>query len=332
MSDQALLDVAAPWHEGERTLQRSVGLVERMDDIGRRVIRSTLPEQHRAFYPLLPFIVMGTVDAGGDVWATIRAGVPGFIQSPDPRHLDIRSRRDPADPAEAGLNDGDAVGLLGIELTSRRRNRANGTVRRRDAAGFTVEVAQTFGNCPQYIQKRDVMFTRDPFKLSTDDVSRQNTLDDRARSIIKSADTFFVASYDDEDGIRHVDVSHRGGNTGFVRVGEDGVLTIPDFSGNRFFNTLGNFLVNPKAGLVFVDFSTGDLLQMTGDTEVMLESPDIAAFEGAERLWRFTPRRVIFRPRGLPMKWSFEPGGWSPRSLETGNWADAERRIEAARR
>src|SRR3546814_14766932 len=66
------------------------------------------------------------------------------------------------------------------------------------------------------------------------------------------------------------DVSHRGGRPGFVRVTEDdgrSVLTIPDFSGNQFFNTLGNIAINPRAGLLFVDFATGDLLTLTGRSE-----------------------------------------------------------------
>ncbi|MGO7969101.1 flavin-nucleotide-binding protein, partial [Rhizobium ruizarguesonis] len=86
-----------------------------------------------------------------------------------------------------------------------------------------------------------------PFRpLKGGDLRRiQQHLDDRARQMVEGADTFLVASYVDRDnGERQVDVSHRGGNAGFVHIGADGVLTIPDFPGNRFFNTLGNFLVN----------------------------------------------------------------------------------------
>ena len=123
------------------------------------------------------------------------------------------------------------------------------------------------------------------------------------------ADTFFVATYADlAHGERQADVSHRGGKPGFVRIGGDGVLTIPDFAGNLFFNTLGNILANGKAGLVFADFETGGLLQLTGDAEVILEAPELAAFEGAERLWRFTPRRIIRRPGALPAALGFTCG------------------------
>jgi hypothetical protein len=154
-------------------------------------------------------------------------------------------------------------------------------------------------------------------------------LDDKARQLIAAADSFYVASYVERDGVRQVDASHRGGKPGFVRIGNDGTLTIPDFSGNLFFNTLGNFLLNPRAGLVFVDFRNGDLLQMSGRAEVILEGPEIAAFTGAERLWRFTPQRVVRRPAALPLRWADTEGGASPDLLFTGNWADTVARLKA---
>ncbi|MEK1863949.1 MAG: pyridoxamine 5'-phosphate oxidase family protein [Rhizobium leguminosarum] len=307
MLEQTEQDAPSPWHEGELAIQRSVGVVERMDGPGRNFVRKAMPEQHRAFFPMLPFVVLGAVDAKGDVWATVRAERPGFMASPEPEILEVGLPRDPADPADAGMEDGDAIAMLGIQLETRRRNRLNGVIRRTDAKGFDVRVGQSFGNCPQYIQPRSAAFVRDPDMPTATQPLHSGQLDDRALGMVEGADTFFVASYVDRDnGERQVDVSHRGGNAGFVRVGADGVLTIPDFAGNRFFNTLGNILVNSKAGLVFVDFETGDMLQMTGNAEVLLDSPDIATFQGAERLWRFTPEKIVLRPDALPLRWRKE--------------------------
>ncbi|AXA42019.1 pyridoxamine 5'-phosphate oxidase family protein [Rhizobium leguminosarum] len=307
MLEQTEQDAPSPWHEGELAIQRSVGVVERMDGPGRNFVRKAMPEQHRAFFPMLPFVVLGAVDAKGDVWATIRAERPGFMASPEPEILEVGLPRDPADPADAGMEDGDAIAMLGIQLETRRRNRLNGVIRRTDAKGFDVRVGQSFGNCPQYIQPRSAAFVRDPDMPTATQPLHSGQLDDRALGMVEGADTFFVASYVDRaNGERQVDVSHRGGNAGFVRVGADGVLTIPDFAGNRFFNTLGNILVNSKAGLVFVDFETGDMLQMTGNAEVLLDSPDIATFQGAERLWRFTPEKIVLRPDALPLRWRKE--------------------------
>jgi len=324
----------SPWHEGELALQRSVGVAERMDEVGRRIIRDYLLDQHRDFYPLLPFVVLGTVDAAGDAWATLRAGRPGFLQAPDEKRLHLAIAPDTGDPAEAGMADGEAIGLLGIDLHTRRRNRLNGKVHRSDGAGFDLLVEQSYGNCPQYIQRRDFSISRDPATPSGTAPQILDALDDHARAMIAAADTFFVASYVDGDRAgtgtgRQVDVSHRGGRAGFVRIGADGVLTIPDFAGNLLFNTLGNILVNPKAGLSFADFATGDLLQLTGDAEVILASPEIAAFQGAERLWRFKPRRILYRPDALPLRWSFNDDGWSPNALMTGSWDEAASRLQA---
>jgi len=293
--------VAAPWHEGEIALQRSIGFDEPLAEIGLKVVRDHLTEQHRSFFPLLSFAVLGAVDGEGDVWATVRAGRPGFLSSPDPFRLDLAIPPDPYDPAEAGLKEGEPAALLGIDLTTRRRNRLNGPVRDRTGRGFSLEVGQSFGNCPKYITLRSPV---QPGEEGLDPPERFESLDAEARALIGAADTFFVASSAPGwDGARQVDVSHRGGEAGFIRIAADGELIIPDYAGNRFFNTLGNFKINPRAGLVFIDFATGDLLQMTGSTELDLDSAEIASLPRAERLWRFRPRQIVRRRGGLPLRW-----------------------------
>ncbi|MBB2964036.1 pyridoxamine 5'-phosphate oxidase family protein [Methylobacterium sp. R2-1] len=303
MSTQAAAS-SSPWHRGEVAIQEHVGIAGRMAELGPRVIRDHLNEQHRAFFPLLPFAVLGSVDQEGNPWATLREEAPGFLHAPDPFHLRVEGLRDPDDPAEAGLEDGQGVAVLGIELATRRRNRLNGQIERRGAEGFAVRVEQSFGNCPQYIRSRhkvgsDLPRETRPRPLVSD------RLGAAARAVVAAAETFFVASaVEAADGRRQIDVSHRGGPAGFVRVGADGRLTIPDYSGNRFFNTLGNMLENPRAGLVFPDFVTGDLLQMSGRTEVVLDPAEDERIDGAERLWRFMPEQVVFRARALRLRFA----------------------------
>lgn len=321
----------SPWHSGELELQRHAGVAERMDDVGRRNVRAFMPEQHRAFFPQLPMIVLGAVAPDGEVWATLVAGKPGFLSSPSPLELVADGMPAPDDPARSGIAEGKSIGLLGIELHTRRRNRLNGVVTRADANGFALGVRESFGNCPQYIQLRDFEFERDPRVYSSEAAIESSQLEGAALEMVRDADTFFVASYvDGADGVRKVDVSHRGGKPGFVRIGEDGVLTVPDFAGNLFFSTLGNFRVNPKAGLVFADFETGDLVQIIGIPEVVLDSPEIAAFQGAERLWRIKPTRVLYRRAALPMHWTMRQEGWSPNALMTGDWRAVAKRLQAA--
>lgn len=319
--------LASPWHAGEKQLQQRAGVAERMETFGRKVIRDHMPEQHRVFYRQLPFVLLGSVDAEGRPWASILEGTPGFAHSPDPRLLQLDSPLQPGDPASAALCAGAAVGLLGIELHTRRRNRLNGRIRQAGAAGLSIEVEQAFGNCPQYIQLRQFEFSGSEAPAALPATEHANALDDAARALITGADTCFVASYiEHQDGSRSVDVSHRGGQAGFVRV-EGDCLTLPDFAGNLHFNTLGNLLLNPRAGLLFIDFATGELLQLSGSTKLILEGPEIQAFQGAERLWQLQVERLVRRPGALKLRWQFQ--GYSPNSLLTGNWTEAAARQAA---
>ncbi|MEO8444423.1 MAG: pyridoxamine 5'-phosphate oxidase family protein [Gammaproteobacteria bacterium] len=325
------MTAASPWHTGERRLQQQAGVAERMATFGTKVIRDHLPEQHRAFYRQLPFLVIGAVDAGGSPWATVLEGEPGFLASPDAGTLRVDAQPVAGDPAVSGFSPGAGVGLLGIDLDSRRRNRLNGRITARDGGGFTVGVAQAFGNCPQYIQARTVSHPRRPGRPTTAPPERVTGLDDEARALIARADTFFVASYASTPGLgterdsgNAVDVSHRGGRPGFIRVDGD-VLTIPDFAGNLHFNTLGNLLVNPRAGLVFIDFDTGDLLQLSGTTELVLDGDEVRSFQGAQRLWRLRVQDRVRRPGALALRWSF--GAFSPRLESTGTWPESRKEL-----
>lgn len=290
----------SPWHRGERLMQQRVGVAEQMEAHGSRMIRDFLTEQHRAFFPLLPFIAVGSVDARGAPWAGLIEGVPGFINSPDDKTLHIGAPSDRDDPATAGIAVGAAVGLLGIQLHTRRRNRLNGIVTARGEAGLTVRVVQSFGNCPRYIRPREVSFAPDSAPRRRGIVGLFRGLDDEARRAIASAETCFVASYVDE-GRRAIDVSHRGGPAGFIGVSGD-VLSIPDYNGNRHFNTLGNLLLNPRAGLLFVDFASGDVLQLSGTTEIVFEGPEVQAVPDAERLWRFRIEQTVRRRGALALR------------------------------
>lgn len=317
------------WHAGEQRLQAHVGVAERMEQHGRKVVRDYMPDQHRQFYAQLPYIVIGAVDEQGWPWASALDDHAGFIASPDPRLLTISRLPDLDDPLSRGFKPGAALGMLGIELHTRRRNRINGRIGELDADGFSVEVEHAFGNCPQYIQLRQLKQASRSAPVDRPEPAPMSELDDAAIATVRAADTFFVASYVDLDGDprrRQVDVSHRGGQAGFVRV-EGNVLTIPDFAGNLHFNTLGNFVLNPRAGLLFIDFDSGDVLQLIGNVEIILEGPQIAAFQGAERLWQVTVHAVVRRTAALRSRWTLE--GYSPNSLMTGNWQQAATRLKA---
>ncbi|MEK6421335.1 MAG: pyridoxamine 5'-phosphate oxidase family protein [Burkholderia gladioli] len=295
----------SPFHAGELAVQRRAGVSEFADAAGRVSIRAFMPDQHRTFYAQLPWFVVGGVDRDGQPWATLRAGEPGFIDSPDPRTLRLQGGALRDDPLAEAWQPGAPFGGLGIELPTRRRNRVNGTVAAIDGTTLSIAVKQSFGNCPKYIQRR----TPEPVALPhpAPPLRHADALGEAERELIARADTFFVASanLDAEARVaRGVDVSHRGGAPGFVRVDDARTLTVPDYAGNRFFNTLGNFASNPRAGLLFIDFACGDLLYMAAEAEIVWDGPDLAAFEGAQRLVRYRLREVRRSEAALPFRWS----------------------------
>ena len=313
---------SSAWHEGERGLQARAGVLERMAMFGSRVMRDHMPEQHRSFFAQLPFLVVGSLDASRQPWASVLAAPAGFAHSPDDRHLRVDAGAAADDPLASALRPGASVALLGIEPHTRRRNRMNGVVDRVDACGFSVEVRQSFGNCPRYIQAREPVYVGDAAHAPRG-VQRAQGLDAVSRRMVEAADTFFIATAhpsaaDDRSPSQGVDVSHRGGRPGFVRVRGEGTLTVPDFAGNAFFNTLGNIAVLPRAGLLFIDFETGDLLQLAVSAEVIWEGAELAAFEGAERLLRLQVLSALRHPAALPLRWgAAEP---SPFLGATGRW------------
>jgi len=317
---------ASPFHQGEHDLQARVGLRDAVEAMGRQAIRDYMPEQHREFYAQLPFIIVGSVDDHGWPWASMLHGNPGFVRSPDSRALDIAAMPFPGDPLADGIAVERRLGLLGIELSTRRRNRVNVRVAAHTDTSLTLAVDQSFGNCPQYIQRRRIeMQAHGESQRPTTQSVRLEQLDDNAQALIRRADTFFVASYvaaQNGSPAAGVDVSHRGGKAGFVRV-EGNTLTIPDYSGNNFFNTLGNFSINPKAGLLFPDFDSGELLLLTGRVEILWEdAPQVRAFDGAERAWQFTLDHGVRIRAALPFRGVFED--YAKTSLATGDWAQAD--------
>jgi len=310
---------ASPFHPAELALQERVGRRKMLATPARRSIRDHLIPQHREFFQQLPFVVAGSIDAAGQPWASIVSGTPGFAHSPDHKHLRVDATPHPDDPLATNLALGSPVALLGIELATRRRNRLNGSVSAKDASGWTVAVTQSYGNCPQYIQSRDLHFVD---SVSSPRAVKSDRLSAADKSLITRADTFFIASSNPhrEDGESYgADVSHRGGRPGFVRIDNDSTLTVPDFIGNFFFNTIGNLQVNPRAGLLFADFSTGDALLLGTRASVIWEGDELRSFAGAQRLLRFEIEQTVRLNGVLPFR-SDGSVHYAPELARTGAW------------
>jgi predicted pyridoxine 5'-phosphate oxidase superfamily flavin-nucleotide-binding protein len=299
----------APFHAGERELQDRAGVKERMDSVGRIVIRDHMLDQHREFFGQLQTLLLGIQDALGQPWASILHGPVGFLSSPDARTLRVHARPFADDPVAQWLVEGSTIGLLGLQAHTRRRNRLNGTVTALHADGFDVTVRQSFGNCPKYIYARQA--DEVPQKRSAPALKLGATLCSAAINLLRRADTFFIASASGNHPGTHpsdgVDISHKGGRPGFIRVQELDIgirLTVPDYVGNFYFNTLGNLLQWPNAGLLVPDFNDGSLLQLAGKATIDHDSPDAHKFPGAQRLLHLDVLEGCWRPRALPFNWS----------------------------
>lgn len=312
------MDNPLPFHTGELAIQKRLGVQDRVAAIGKRLIRDHLSDEHAAFFPLLPTLLVGSRDRQGRMWASILSAALGFIRTAGSRRMHVDAWPVAGDPLAESLTPGAPLGLLGLQFETRRRNRVAGTVVDVAEGGFSLAVDLAYGNCPKYIQTRAPEFVDAPpadpvfaTELSPDD-----------HNLIAQADTFFIASGvqgEANDPRTGNDVSHRGGRPGFVRV-DGNAVTWPDFVGNFLFNTLGNLQVDARAGLLFIDFEHDDTLQLSGRAQVLWEAPYQPGFAGAERFVRFVVDQVIRIPGALPLRWRFDQA--SPFNARTGVWAD----------
>jgi uncharacterized protein len=299
---------ASAFHAGEQTIQSRAGVRDRIERKGRAIIRDYMPEQHRAFFAALSFVVVGLADQNGHPWATTLSGPPGFMNSADEKLLTIKAWLDPGDPLHSCIRDGAPIGGLGIELSTRRRNRINGRIESCIVGeGFSIRVQQSFGNCPKYIQARN---EQPRFRSKPAAESRMAShLGDNEVGFIAEADTFFIASrsaqLDQLDSSQGLDVSHRGGLPGFVRVVSQNEVCFPDFSGNLLFNTLGNLEADARAGLLFIDFQSGEMLHIIGRARICWDIPEPARSAGVERLIFLDVQCVVNREHAFPHLFDF---------------------------
>jgi uncharacterized protein len=299
------------FHPGELAAQEKAGLRAEAERVGG-IVRTTVPPAAADFLTEQAMLVIGGGDGQGRVWASMLTGAPGFLRagvvadSGGSHHdvVDIVTRPLPSDPLAAALTRETRIGAIAIDPSTRRRMRINGlAVPTADGVRLTVE--QVYSNCPKYIQRRDLESVRadGPPRVAT----VRHTLDAAARQMITEADTFFIATV---AATGDYDASHRGGNPGFVSIDRDGTLVWPDYRGNAMMMTLGNLEQSPAAGLLFVDWSTGTTLQLTGTARVDWDQPD--------RTIRFSIAAVHRTELASPLRWSepecsrFNPPGAPP--------------------
>ncbi len=311
-----------PFHTEEINVQKKTGFADRVAKYGNNFIRSYMPEQHCLFFEQLPFMIAGLIDQSGHPWAVPIIGKKGFIQSPDEHTLQLNTQPLWTQTLKLQTTIDSKIGLLGIEPETRRRNRMNGTISLSQSHKLEVKVDQSFGNCPKYIQKRHIEWTNITANTTnTQPPETSSYLSVDAKKLIKNADTFFIASRASEltkDPRAGIDVSHRGGRPGFIKIYDDNHLYFPDFSGNRFFNTLGNIQADSRVGLFFIDFTTGDVLLIAAQASIDWDKDRLSEFKGAERFINIKPISIIYTKAALHL--TSELVEVSPVLHKTGVW------------
>uniref|UniRef100_A0A7S4P8V7 Oxidoreductase FAD/NAD(P)-binding domain-containing protein n=1 Tax=Paramoeba aestuarina TaxID=180227 RepID=A0A7S4P8V7_9EUKA len=282
-------------HFGERHVQEQLGIAKSMPPW---IVQPEMPQQHSDFYANLHYFSIATTDSKNRPWATILTSPKGFIKPLSSSILSISCIVASEDPFvraivehEEGLGSSEGKKLLfaglGVDFTNRRRNKVAGVIlqskvkklsKGSSKLELTLFTNENMGNCPKYITVRTLQYAfQEPEKVEKREGTGKGKegieLDKRSLDIISKASTIFFATrhfdnntaYENESDIG---LNHRGGNPGFVRVDKrekDTFVMLPDFSGNRFYQSLGNVQSDGVAGIVFPDFSTGDMLHITGE-------------------------------------------------------------------
>ncbi len=300
------------YHSGELAVQQKAGVQDEAKALGK-IVSSRLKPAALDFLRNQRLAIASTVDSKGRVWASLLTGEPGFVQMVEEQVVRIDTAQVFGDPLNENLLVQDEIGILVIDIATRRRLRLNGTAQVQRDRSLYVQTKQVYFNCPKYIQLRhlDTHITK---SNNLQNIQNSDILTEEQQHWITQADTFFIASFHPESG---ADASHRGGNPGFIRVLNESKLVFPDYSGNNMFNTLGNLAVNPLSGLLFIDFERGRTLQVTGTAHIVWDTESVAEFAGAERLVEFQIDQVIAIAGACPLHWRFvEYSPFNPNSIQ----------------
>ncbi|KAF7547692.1 hypothetical protein G7Z17_g7542 [Cylindrodendrum hubeiense] len=304
------------FHEGERAMHQLLkvqrngnpttpGLPMRY---GMRVNQSSL-------------VALGTLDDAGRPWTTVWGGERGFARPVAEDVLALNSAVDTQyDPVfkalwEGGDAEDDAVvrpgggegkemAGLSIDLETRDRVKLMGKMVAGAAVngGKEVQMAMlvtgSLGNCPKYLNRKDIVKN----EMKPELVSDSLLLPQGALDLIEKADMFFLSSTNGDT----MDTNHRGGSPGLVRVAKndaDGLeLVYPEFSGNRLYQTLGNFKVNPLVGVAIPDFDTADVLYLTGSASILVGKEASDLLSRTQLAVKISVTAARFVKSGLPFR------------------------------
>ncbi|KAA8917176.1 hypothetical protein TRICI_000679 [Trichomonascus ciferrii] len=309
------------WHEGEKKMHMLLRVPEQRNPVTPFLAPGAGTLVHRA-----PLLALGCLDKDGRPWTTLWGGERGFARPVGGEAMAVSASVDREhDPVlrallgDRGVNEvvqheekGPILSGLAIDLERRNRvklfgrMKAGGTTNE-GVGGFLFEIEGSLGNCPKYINKKAI----EPCKPDPQLVSESSQLCPEALELLETADMFFIST---SNGQSDMDTNIRGGSPGFCRLlsneSSGAVVVYPEYSGNRLYQTLGNLQTTPKAGLCVPDFDTGDVLFLTGGTEVLMGSEAAALLPHSNVAVKILVTSAWFVRGGLPFRGI--PGERSP--------------------
>lgn len=289
------------FHPAQIEVQTRAGVKELAARVGRG-LRRELPDIARRFVAEQRMLFVGSRDRQGRVWASVMFGDPGFLQAINEYTIRVDGKLPADDPLIDIIADDAELSFLILDPESRRRMVMSGKSSTNSDGTFSLTGQRIFSLCPQYIQKRRI-----DGSIADRSLNRQayvsGELSATQRDLIEAADTFFVATFNNETGAY---ISHRGGQPGFAITRESGQVLFPNYKGNMILQSLGNLAANPHVGLLWFDFEFGHILQLSGEAEIVWDDRDLQKFPGAQQVVVVDVRDVIDHGEVSPLRWAFE--------------------------
>jgi hypothetical protein len=243
-------------------------------------------------------LIAGGRDHDGQVWASPILGQRGFARTAARKHWFCTRSSHPTTRCARAGDRPIKLGLLALDAMSRSRIRVNGTAQLTDD-GIELQIAETFGNCPKYIQRRTPVELLNDGERGTETTTGQRSTPTSARSYRGR----HVLRRDGQRPARRRRLPPRR-PPGFIAVSDDGTrLTWPDYQGNNMFTTLGNITADPAARLLFIDWENGTTLQLTGHATIAWDDERIADWPRAKRLIDLDVHAVVERRNAIPLRW-----------------------------
>jgi len=292
------------YHSGELAAQEKAGTRGAAAELaaGKRDTLS-FSSNHNAFLAAQSFAVVSSLDRDGRVWVTPLFTEEGDLEAISETEIGIDAGCIPKGDVLDSVESGTPLSLLGIDLSRRIRHRINGVaaVAKADAdTRLRMNVMEYAPNCPKYINRRELVNDAGHLRALNEDARRQNriALSASDQEFVRSMDTLWIGSFAAEGG---ADCNHRGGKPGFVRVTSETTIEWPEYRGNGMFFTSGNLERNDKAGVTFIDFESGSVMQITG--RAVVDWHHDGFYEGASRVIKFRIERLVRTDHMTHRRW-----------------------------